>query len=155
MLKHYLSLQFKLLNRNIRDFGMNPLLAYVLIFGLIAGLGTLVFQKMSDYAPYIIIGVCVLLQMRLSQKQRSDFLHIVYSYKTKRLLRMTENLIISIPFVTLLLIENQYIAALGLLEQAYFWHLLISIQKALYCQRHFPKVHTNLLSDSENHFYLY
>ena len=120
MLKHYLSLQFKLLNRNIRDFGMNPLLAYVLIFGLIAGLGTFVFPKMPNYAPYIIIGVCVLLQMRLSQKQRSDFLHIVYGNKTKRLLRMAENLIISIPFVTLLLIENQYIAALGLLVASVF-----------------------------------
>ncbi len=52
--------------------------------------------------------------MRLSQKQRSDFLHIVYGNKTKRLLRMAENLIISIPFVVLLLVENQYIAAVAL-----------------------------------------
>jgi hypothetical protein len=52
--------------------------------------------------------------MRLSQKQRSDFLQIVYGNKTKRLLRMAENLIISIPFVVLLLVENQYIAAVAL-----------------------------------------
>ena len=52
--------------------------------------------------------------MRLSQKQRSDFLHIVYGNKTKWLLRTVENLIISIPFVTLLLVEKQYIAAITL-----------------------------------------
>lgn len=114
MLTHYLILQFKLLNRNIRDFGMHPLLAYVLIFGLIAELGTLIFQRLPNYAPYIIIGICISIQMRLSQKQRSDFLQIVYGNKTKHLLRITENLIISIPFVVLLLIENQYIAAVAL-----------------------------------------
>ena len=114
MLTHYLILQFKLLNRNIRDFGMHPLLAYVLIFGLIAGLGTLIFQRLPNYAPYIIIGICISIQMRLSQKQRSDFLHIVYGNKTKWLLRTVENLIISIPFVTLLLVEKQYIAAITL-----------------------------------------
>ena len=114
MLTHHLILQFKLLNRNIRDFGMHPLLAYVLIFGLIAGLGTLIFQRLPNYAPYIIIGICISIQMRLSQKQRSNFLQIVYGNKTKHLLRITENLIISIPLVVLLLVENQYIAAVAL-----------------------------------------
>jgi len=114
MLTHYLVLQFKLLNRNFRDFGLHPLLAYMLIFGAIAGLGALGFQRQPEYAPYIIIGLCALLQMRLSQKQRSDFLNIVYGDKTKRLIRIVENLIISTPFVVLLLFENQYIAAMML-----------------------------------------
>lgn len=114
MLTQYLILQFKLLNRNFRDFGLHPLLAYMLIFGTIAGLGALGFQRQPEYAPYIIIGLCALLQMRLSQKQRSDFLNIVYGDKTKRLIRIVENLIISTPFVVLLLFENQYIAAMML-----------------------------------------
>jgi len=114
MLTHYLILQFKLLNRNFRDFGLHPLLAYMLIFGAIAGLGALGFQRQPEYAPYITIGLCALLQMRLSQKQRSDFLNIVYGDKTKRLIRIIENLIISTPFVVLLLFENQYIAAMML-----------------------------------------
>ena len=50
----------------------------------------------------------------LTQKQRSDFLNIVYGDKTKRLIRIVENLIISTPFVVLLLFENQYIAAMML-----------------------------------------
>lgn len=152
MLTHHLILQFKLLNRNIRDFGMHPLLAYVLIFGLIAGLGTLIFLRLPNYAPYIIIGICISIQMRLLQKQRSDFLQIVYGNKTKHLLRITEKLIISIPFVVLLLVENQCIAAVTLPIASV---ILAFVDLKLYCQLHFPKVHTNLRSDSENHFYLY
>ena len=147
MLTHYLILQFKLLNRNFRDFGLHPLLAYMLIFGAIAGLGALGFQRQPEYAPYIIIGLCALLQMRLAQKQRSDFLNIVYGDKTKRLIRIVENLIISTPFVMLLLFENQYIAAMMLPVVSAIIGLCSVFALGVVCAMYYGKV--------ENEYYVW
>jgi len=110
-IKSYLRLQLTLINRKIRDFGMNPVLGHIVILTLIALAGWLLFIKIPSYAPYITLLLCIYGQSILSQKQRSDFLYIVYGDKTKRRIRIIENLIVSIPFITLLLIESQYIEA--------------------------------------------
>ena len=111
----YLHLQFILLNRKIRDFGVHPLLGYVVMLAALAVVSMVAFQKLPKFAPYIIMLICVYLQMRLSQKQRSDFLYIVYGKTIKRKLRIVENLIISVPFLVILIISGQYLAAAALL----------------------------------------
>ena len=108
-MKAYLKLQFALLNRQIRDLGMNPVVGYVLMAALFVGVCELMFVRVPKYAPYIIMLFCLTLQNVLSKKERSDFLHIVYGGRMKRKIRIVENLIVGIPIFVILLIHNQYI----------------------------------------------
>ena len=108
-MKSYLKLQFALLSRQIRDFGMNPVVGYVLIVVLFVGVCELLYVRVPKYAPYIIMLFCLAPQNVLSKKERSDFLHIVYGGRMKRKIRIVENLIVGIPVFVILLIHNQYI----------------------------------------------
>ena len=108
-MKAYLKLQFAMLNRQIRDLGMNPVVGYVLMAALFVGVCELMFVRVPKYAPYIIMLFCLTLQNVLSKKERSDFLHIVYGGRMKRKIKIVENLIVGIPVFVILLIHNQYI----------------------------------------------
>jgi len=108
-MKSYLKLQFALLSRQIRDFGMNPVVGYVLIVVLFVGVCELLYVRVPKYAPYIIMLFCLAPQNVLSKKERSDFLHIVYGGRAKRKIRIVENMIVCIPVTVMLLIHNQYI----------------------------------------------
>jgi hypothetical protein len=108
-MKAYLKLQFALLNRQIRDLGMNPVVGYVLMAALFVGVCELMFVRVPKYAPYIIMLFCLTLQNVLSKKERSDFLHIVYGGRMKSKIRIVENMIVGIPIFVILLIHNQYI----------------------------------------------
>ena len=110
-MKFYLRLQFTLINRAIRDFGMNPAVGYVLILAAVAGLGEVAFARLPTYAPYIIALFCVWVMMNLARKERAEFLHITFDKETKRKIRIIENLIVAVPLVLLLLVHNQYITA--------------------------------------------
>ena len=110
-MREYFKLQFTLTNRKIRDFGMNPVLGYVLLAAAFVFLVAMAFMKFPTKAQYIIAALGILPLTNLSEKQRSDFLYIVYGDKTKRKIRIIENLIICLPFVIALVVKNQYLVA--------------------------------------------
>lgn len=109
-MKDYFELQYVLINREIKATGLNPFIVY--------GLGVVVFFMLSEYifkktefANYILILTSLSFQFKLSEKNRSDFLKSTFGDKRKRKIRVLENVIICLPFVSFLVYKNYFIEA--------------------------------------------
>ena len=122
-MKDYFKLQFILINRKIEDAGMKPALGYIL--GLIAFvlLSIEIFIK-TEYAKYLVILICLSLQFKLSEKNRTEFLQSTFGDKIKNNIRILENLIICVPFIIILLFNSCFVEAIFL--------ILYSIMSALF-----------------------
>lgn len=105
-MRHYFQLQFTMLNRRMRDFGINPVLGYMLLTGLFIGFVKALYYRVEEYAPWILIGACLMAQTPLSQKERSDFLQTTFGKQRKTKIRIVENIIISLPFVAALILNQ-------------------------------------------------
>lgn len=114
-IKYYFSLLFKMTNRRIKDFGINPVVGYILLLAIFVLLSELLFYKSEFWAPYIIVFVCAIMQLELSRSDRLDFLHIVFNNKTKRKIRIVENLLVYIPFAIIFAVKLQFVVLSALL----------------------------------------
>jgi len=106
-MKDYFKLQLVMTNRKVKEAGINPVLGYLL--GLVAFvlLSEYIFQK-TEFARYLVILVCLSFQFRLSEKSRTDFLLSTFGDKSKNRIRVLENVIVCIPFVSILAYENLF-----------------------------------------------
>jgi len=107
-MKHYFDLQNVMINRKMRDAGINPVLTYLLGFVAFTLLSEYLFFK-TDFAKYLVIILCLSLQLKLSLKNRTDFILSTFGDKNKKRIRILENLIVSVPFVALLLYKNHFV----------------------------------------------
>jgi hypothetical protein len=64
-----------------------------------------IFYK-TEFAKYLVILTCLSLQVKLSEKNRTDFLLSTFGEKSKMSIRVLENFILCIPFVTILLSKS-------------------------------------------------
>jgi len=117
-MKHYFHLQFLITNRKIKETGINPILAYLL--GLVAFIiiTAYLFQK-TEFAKYIVVLICLGLLSKLSENNRTDFLIATFGDRLKNKIRILENGMVSIPFVTVLIYQN------AMLEAALLWVIAI------------------------------
>ena len=113
-MKEYFGLQLVMTNRKFKEAGINPVLGYLLGLVALISLSEFIFYK-TEFAKYIVIIVCLSFQFALSEKTRSDFLLSTFGDKTKNKLRVLENLMISFPFVLILVSKSLYIEAFILL----------------------------------------
>ena len=104
-MKEYFYLQYLMINRMLRASGINPVLGFLLLLIVFLLVTEFMFQK-SEFAKYLVVIASISLQLRLSEKNRSDFLLISFGNYNKTRIRILENLIISIPFITVLIIKN-------------------------------------------------
>jgi hypothetical protein len=113
-MKYYFTLQLKMLNRNISEFGLPPIIGYLLGFIAFLGLSWYLFMKIS-YANYIypLIGLSFL--STLNGLARNDFLQSCFSNRQYFQVRLIENILLVLPFVAFLLFKNNIIIALGML----------------------------------------
>lgn len=102
-----------MLNRSLRDFGLNPVVGYVLSVASFAGLSIYIFDK-TTLAEYLFILVAISFIYSLSQTRRNDFLKSCFSTKTYYLIRFTENTILALPFFVVLIIEQCFLSAISL-----------------------------------------
>lgn len=109
-MKDYFELQYVLTNRKIKEAGLNPLLGYVLSLTAFVLLSEYIFHK-TEFAKYLVILTCLSLQFKLSEKNRTDFLLSTFGDKTKMRIRIIENFILCIPFVSILLYKSFLIEA--------------------------------------------
>ncbi len=104
-MKEYFFLQSTLINRHIRDAGIVPILAYItLIFGFY-GFSAYLF-KVTEFAVYIYPFLYINLIGRLSETRRCEFLMICFRDPQFKKIRIAENLIWSIPFLSFLLYKQ-------------------------------------------------
>lgn len=92
-------------NRKIKETGLNPLLGYLLALTAFVLLSEYIFHK-TEFAKYLVILACLSLEFKLSEKNRTDFLLSTFGDKSKMKIRVLENFILCIPFVSILLYKS-------------------------------------------------
>lgn len=100
-------------NRYLKDAGIHPLLAYILLTALFLGLSAYLFQS-TEFAPYIYLLVALSLIGNLSEKRRTEFLRLCFGDSGMKKIRICENVLTSLPFLAFLLYQ-QLFAYLALL----------------------------------------
>jgi len=92
-------------NRKIKEAGLNPLLGYLLALTAFVLLSEYIFHK-TEFAKYLVILTCLSLQFKLSEKNRTDFLLSTFGDKSKMRIRVIENFIVCIPYISILLYKS-------------------------------------------------
>ena len=110
----YFQLQFKLLNRQLVDFGIHPLLAYPLLFLFFVFASNELFERVA-IASYVLPFFAIIYFLKLGSKTRNDFLRISFSSKKYKQIRVIENLLVSFPFAVFLVYKGEFLIALVLL----------------------------------------
>jgi hypothetical protein len=129
----YFQLQFKLLNRRFKDLGFEPWFAYVLLLATLATITHQSFERFS-FAPFVLVGVCMLLQVNLGNQKRIDFLKTVFTVSKFRQIRLLENASLALPFMLELIIYQKWIALVLLIAGTFLLALVnvkFSHQKTL------------------------
>jgi hypothetical protein len=104
-MKEYFLLQYKMTNRKLKEAGINPLLGYILCLVGLALISELIFIKIK-FAKYLVILISLSFIFKLSDKYRTDFLRTTFGNKKTKRIRIIENLIISIPFMIVLIFKT-------------------------------------------------
>jgi len=118
-MKEYFLLQFKMTNRKLSDAGINPTIAYVIGIVAFIFLSEYLFQK-TEFAKYLVLLVALSFLLKGAEKNRTEFIIISYGSFKKNIIRGFENLLISIPFILLLLYHNAIIESAILLLASIF-----------------------------------
>ena len=95
-----------MLNRQLTEWGIEPVIGYVV--GLISFicLSMKLFEK-TQFAEYIYIVLALSLVIKLNEINRNDFLKLCYSKTEYFKIRIVENLIVSIVFISFLLFQDR------------------------------------------------
>ncbi len=113
-MKEYFVLQYKMTNRRLKAFGLQPVFAYLLILASFTGLSIYLFYK-TEFAQYLYILISLALTSKLSEIRRNDFLRFCFNDKHYKLIRIIENLISSLPFLIFLIYKQNLIASIILI----------------------------------------
>lgn len=113
-MKYYFRLQFTRINRHISDFGLNPALGYILSVGLFV-LGSIYLFDRTTYAGYVLLAIGLSFAFRLSDSKRNTALKSYFTRNGYIQIRIIENAILAIPFLTMLGLYQSFIPALILL----------------------------------------
>lgn len=103
----------------IQEAGLPPILGYLLGALAFVLISEYVFFK-TEFAKYLVVLACVSWQLKLSEKNRTDFLKMAFGDQTQAKIRIVENLLISAPFVALLLYKNAWVESAILLILSVF-----------------------------------
>jgi hypothetical protein len=110
-MKQYLQLQYKLLLRQFKDFGIEPLLGAVLMLISFVLFSLSVFVKLP-YPQYFYAAIAMGFTTILSAKNRNDFLKVAFEKNEYLNIRLTENILAVIPFIVFLLFKQCFLVAL-------------------------------------------
>ncbi|MDR0844944.1 MAG: hypothetical protein LBN71_06950 [Tannerella sp.] len=106
----YFKLQYRLINRRIREYGLHPVIGYALMLAVFAGFSEFLFYK-TGFAAYIYSLLPLLAALNLSEAKRNDFLKSCFGTGHYRILRMCENVMIALPFAAFLFYKQCFLMA--------------------------------------------
>ncbi len=112
-MKYYFTLQYRMLNRHLRAFGLYPILGYLLAILLFIGGSFYIFSK-TEYAAYIYAFFALSPLTLLSETKRTDFLKSCFPAKDYLKIRIAENLLVTLPFLLFLAFKNEWLVLLAL-----------------------------------------
>lgn len=110
-MKEYFGLQCKMINRRFKDMGLEPLLAYLILTVGFVAFSIYLFYK-TEFAEYIYVLSALTLIGKLSETRRIEFLKICFGDTKLKKIRITENLICSLPFLIFLLYKQLFLSTL-------------------------------------------
>jgi hypothetical protein len=116
-MKEYFILQFKMLNRQLTEWGIEPIIGYIVGFLAFIGISIKLFEK-TQFAEYIYIALALSLIIKINEVNRNDFLKLCYFKIEYIKLRIIENLIVSIAFIIFLILQEKYLSSILLLISA-------------------------------------
>ncbi|MEI7587749.1 ABC transporter permease, partial [Runella sp.] len=106
----YFQLQFRIINRKLTEFGLRPVLGYILAAIAFVLVSVFLFYK-TVYAQYIYAALALSFISKLSEQNRNYFLKSTFKTDTYLRVRLLENLIVAIPFVVYLLFAACFMVA--------------------------------------------
>lgn len=106
-MKEYFSLQFKMANRKLIELGFPPAAGYILCIASFLLLSEYMFLK-TGFAKYLVVFIALSFMSKASDKSRTEFLESVFGSRKSRTIRITENLIISLPFLVSLVYHQAF-----------------------------------------------
>lgn len=118
-MKKYFTLQFKMFNRQLTEWGIEPVLGYTLGLFIFITLSFQLFKK-TQYADVIYVGIAMSQIIKSNQAVRNSFLKLTFSTVDYFKLRIIENWIISLPFVIFLVYQENNLFAFLLLISCVF-----------------------------------
>jgi len=129
-MKDYFQLQYKILNRQMNELGVHPILAYPL--GVILFLlGSLFLFEKTELAVYIYPFIAISFLSPLGESNRNDFLKSCFSKNKYNRIRLLENTIIVLPFVLFLFFKGNFWIAITLLSGALILSILSFSQRLM------------------------
>lgn len=108
--REYFNLQYRLINRRLKDNGLNPIVGHLLFAAVFVFFSLLLFKR-TTYAEYFHVFAFLFLIFNLAEQRRNDFLKICFTVKHYKIIRILENLAISLPFVIFLLCKKCFLTA--------------------------------------------
>lgn len=121
-MKEYFILQFKITNRKLNDFGLHPIVGYLLILICFLLLSVYLFYK-SELAQYAYILISLALTAKLSEIRRNDFLKLCFNYRQYKLIRIAENFSVTLPFLIFLLYKQSFFGSVILVVLSFLFGL--------------------------------
>jgi len=115
-------------SRKLREMGIHPAWACLLVVGLFLATSILLFERVT-FAQYFYLFFPLSFLHNLSNVRRNDFLRTVFFERQYRIIRLIENLLVALPFV-LFLFWQQYFFAIVLLIAISTLFSLINIRQA-------------------------
>ena len=113
-MQEHFQLQYQLLNRHLREFGITPWLAYGLMAVLFAGISELFFRRlmMPEYI-YPLIGLSFF--GVLQNAERSEFFKRIYLPRKYQKIRVVEYVLVALPILLFLLYKAAFLSSIGFL----------------------------------------
>lgn len=112
-----------MLNRQLTEWGIEPVVGYLVGIFAFIGISVQLFEK-TQFAEYIYIVLALSLVIKLNVIDRNDFLKLCYSNTQFIGIRIVENLIISIAFVAFLVFQEKYWSSILLFILAFLFSLI-------------------------------
>ncbi len=103
-----------MLKRESIEFGLHPIMASVLSVAGFMGLSIYLFTK-TEYAQYCYSLIALWAVIKYAENSRNDFLKFTYKKKIYLKVRITENIILVLPFVLFLVYKKEFFHALFLI----------------------------------------
>lgn len=127
-MKYYFSLQYRLISRQLADNGLDPLLLAAIIAVAFTLLSQYILMKAS-YMSYLYALIPAVLCFTLNGYERNTFLKHTFPNKEYYLIRLSENVLIGLPFAVVLLANGSWLPALLLFVVNSFLLLLNESRK--------------------------
>jgi len=133
ILYHYWSLQWLRVQRWFESKGIDVVLGISLATIFFVGSSIMLFHS-NSFAPWIDLAAAGSFLLRMGDRQRTDRLQRIFSYRHFRQIRLSENLLVASPFTVFLLLQQFYVFTIILLIGASAMSLMsskLAIQKVI------------------------